>query len=255
MVMGLVLLFAAFEYSLSSMPVTAVLSGIRQADWCCYSLSPTSAAGVPRLGAMAACTKPYGIDRLLAGQLAVAGRLGTLGLVGAVHSLHFSGYGETDLQLSSGIAADRLVFGASAHLLMSSDIGRAQEFVPAFDAGVAWRNSSFILGLDARRFNTPIVGGGIVPTRFVFSGSWFPAADFAARAELSAAQQEQAAALAAEFRLAGIAAVRAGIGTTPLRYAFGLGVERSGCSFGYCYELNPVLGGSHIVQIAASWRR
>jgi hypothetical protein len=147
-----------------------------------------------------------------------------------------------------------LSVGTGLSLLTVCDPEAGVDVAPAFDAGVRWSGSRFSVGIDASRLNSPMLGRDELPIRLVLSGTWQPAPEFAAAAELGREGGVEDVAAVCEFRPAMLVGIRAGVGLPPLRYAAGIGLTWAEYEVSYCLELNPALGATHSVQLAAQWR-
>ncbi len=248
------LLCAAFEYASWTAPVATGLAGVRLQNWRLARASPAQSASAPRFAGLVGYSRPFGLAGLDCGRVALAGRVGPLGLFGGVEALHLAGYSESDFHLAVGTEVGTLAVGTGLHLYLLGDQQRGGVVSPGFDIGARWRTERFAAGIDALRLNSPRLAGDELPARLVLSGSWQPVPQFAAMGELSRESGGEDAALSCEFRPVEAVGLRAGIAVLPMRYAAGIGVALSRFDLGYCYELNPAIGSNHLVELVVSWQ-
>lgn len=252
--MTILLVLSAFEFSMWASPGSIARFGAAPDNWRLAWARSAQSAVVPRFGVTVGFARPFGLDGLNSGSAVLAGRIGPTGLTGGVQSLHLAGYSETEFHAAVGASAGAVSAGTGVSLFVVSEPDAGDHVAPGFDAGVRWSGKRFTAGIDALRLNSPMLGRSELPMRLALSGCWRPVPEFAAALEVGREDGVEDIAAVCEFRPAAMAAIRAGVGVPPLRYAAGLGLALGAYGVDYCVELNPSLGVTHQVGITAQWQ-
>lgn len=212
-------------------------------------------AEVGRLAASSGYCRPHGlagVDRLRA--IAGLGRE-RWSVAAGVASLGFDRYRETDAwaagsyQLSGWPA-----LGLGAHWLFVDQGGREVTGAPALDVGLLWEAGRFRLAAAGLALNRPNLGAaGTLRPRFVAGAEFCPVDEFRLGLDGRYQSGTASAALGCEFLLVPQLAIRAGVGTDPLRYGAGVGLRVGPVGLDYAYGFHPQLDATHSVELAVAW--
>jgi hypothetical protein len=246
----LLILFAAFEYSIPSGSAGALLAGTAvSSGGGAMAFNPALLGVLPANSVNLTYCQPFGISEIQYGQADV--ELRRLGLGGRVSALGFGSYQEFTGSLAKAFKLPyEFTFGAGVNLY-SFAIGAAQrEIIPALDVGACWSRPRVSLGAAIQNLNHPALSNGdAIPLRFRLGASVIPGSELQLAADWEREENASGFRFGASFRIHPALTLALGIGTAPLQYAGGVTCAYRGLGISYVYAFNPRLKQTQILGV------
>lgn len=250
------LLLAAFELNNHAGRAGGMVAGLAVEDWQhCSGLNPAAVGSIRRLAAALLYEQPYGLPGLRSIGIRAGASFGRVAAGVGMSDVGLAGYSELD---GAAVVAFRPTsagfVGAAAHLLTTTDGTGIRHAAPAFDLGGCWAVGNVRLAAAGSNLNGPTLGPSNLPLFLGLGAVWQPVSELLLALDLVRTGSDEEARVGIEFRLIPALGLRAGLGTTPLRAAAGLGADIGLLGMDYAARFVPALGFSHQLGIRAQMR-
>ncbi|MBN2537971.1 hypothetical protein JXB37_06840 [candidate division WOR-3 bacterium] len=219
------------------------------------SVNPALAAAIDFLVLSADYWRPYGLAGVDHLDVRVAAGRSSWSVMAGTASLGFDRFREVDVYACGTYRPGRqLAVGLGLHWLLVDQGVRGIRAAPAVDLGMLWQVGRFRLGAAGRSLNRPDIGSaGLIPPRFLAGFEYSPVDELILAADATYCSGSTSAGFGCEFLLIPQLAIRAGVGTAPLRFGGGLGVRVGPVGLDYAYGFHPQLGESHHLGVTVAW--
>lgn len=248
-------LLMAFEFQSAGAREAAMVAA-GAGDWMAsFTRNPALLLNAERIDLAGGYCSPFGLEGVEHLSASAATQRGNWAIAAAVASLGFDRYRESQAVVCGGLHPWRAIaLGAGIRWLIVDQGSRGVEMVPAFDVGATWQSDKLILAAAGRAVNRPGLGPtGAVPTTLILSAGATPVDDLRLLADLVLESEEVSGAFGCELLLLPQFAVRAGLGTGPLRYGGGIGLLVGPIGLDYACRFHPQLKETHQIGLSARW--
>jgi len=248
---------AAFEFTPPAGAASAMLAGGALGEWQhAFALNPALAAECRRAGAAVIWFRPYNLEGVTAGRVALGMNSGRWAWTTSYAQTASGNYHENDIQVDMAARPiPAVAVGVGVHALIQDMGVFGADAVPAFDAGVCWQSGQFRFGAALLRANEPkLRNGDELLLRVIAGAAWRPVETLVLAADVVREETFESFGLGLEFELIPQLKLRCGLGTEPVRYAAGLGVVVGPVGLDYGYQFHPQLRESHLLGLRLLWR-